>query len=358
MLSISYHYRESPLTWLFSVCLVFVNADSGEGYISVDGNEGDRKNITLWKNGEQVIKNVTANCNNTVVVMHTVGPVVVTDWYENPNITAILWAGLPGQESGNSLVDVLYGRVNPGGKTPFTWGKSREAYGNPLLVEPNNGIGAPQDDFTEGVFVDYRRFDKYNETPIYEFGFGLSYTTFSYSNLVVQPLNPMKYAPVTGTTGPAPSLGKPGDDSEYLYPEGLNRVQKFLYPWLNSTDLQKSSADRDYGMDASEYIPAGATDGSAQPIHPAGGAPGGNPGLYDELFWVSATITNTGNVLGDEVPQLVRSVTDKIRFIDFLLTYGVYSTFPWAAPMTPRSSSAASTVSPSALNSRWYGRPP
>lgn len=110
------------------VCLVFGNSDSGEGYIVVDGNEGDRNNLTLWHNADTLIKNVTSECNNTIVVMHTVGPVLVDEWYQNPNVTAILWAGIPGQESGNAITDVLYGKVNPGGKTPFTWGASRTAY--------------------------------------------------------------------------------------------------------------------------------------------------------------------------------------------------------------------------------------
>lgn len=65
------------------VCLVFANADAGEGYIIVDGNEGDRNNLTLWHNGNDLIQNVTSQCNNTVVVMHTVGPVLVDAWYEN-----------------------------------------------------------------------------------------------------------------------------------------------------------------------------------------------------------------------------------------------------------------------------------
>ena len=52
------------------VSIVFVNSDGGEGYIVVDGNEGDRNNLTLWGNGDALIQNVTANCNNTVVVMH------------------------------------------------------------------------------------------------------------------------------------------------------------------------------------------------------------------------------------------------------------------------------------------------
>jgi len=75
------------------VCIVFANADAGEGYITVDGNEGDRNNLTLWQNGDNLIMEVAAQCNNTVVVLHTVGPVLVDAWYNNPNITAIVWAG-------------------------------------------------------------------------------------------------------------------------------------------------------------------------------------------------------------------------------------------------------------------------
>lgn len=73
------------------VAIVFVNSDSGEGYITVDGNEGDRNNLTLWGEGDTLIQNVTALCNNVIVVMHTVGPVLVDAWYDNPNVTGIIW---------------------------------------------------------------------------------------------------------------------------------------------------------------------------------------------------------------------------------------------------------------------------
>ncbi|KAJ5294655.1 hypothetical protein PENANT_c006G05588 [Penicillium antarcticum] len=291
-----------------SVALVFVNADSGEGYINVDGNEGDRKNLTVWKNGEEVIKTATENCNNTIVVIHSTGAVLISDWYDNDNITAILWAGLPGQESGRSLVDVLYGRINPGGKTPFTWGKTRKDYGPEILTVPNNGDGAPQDNFDDGVFIDYRHFDKDNTEPIYEFGYGLSYTSFEFSDLKVTLLTPTKYTPTTGKTEKAPVLGEPEKASDNLYPEGLQRVTQYLYPWLNSTDLRASSGDPDYGMASKDYLPEGATDGSPQDLLPSSGQDGGNPGLFEDLFQITATITNTGSVTGDEVPQLYVSL--------------------------------------------------
>jgi beta-glucosidase len=79
------NYATSQITNLVSqqdvTAIVFVNADSGEGYISVDGNEGDRNNLTLWRNGDALIMNVSAICNNTIVVIHSTGPTLVSQWY-------------------------------------------------------------------------------------------------------------------------------------------------------------------------------------------------------------------------------------------------------------------------------------
>lgn len=284
-------------------CIVFENSDSGEGYIIVDGNEGDRNNLTLWNNGTGMIQTVASQCNNTIVVMHTVGPVLLDEFYDHENVTAIIWAGIPGQESGNAITDILYGKMNPGGKSPFTWGPSRQSYGTDVLYTPNNGVNAPQDNFDEGVFIDYRRFDKYNITPIYEFGYGLSYTTFEYSNLQVESHGVPAYTPTSGNTPAAPTYGTVSNDtSEYVYPAGFNRIEYYIYPFLNSTDLETSSGDSQYGGNYS--FPAHSMDGSAQPYLGAGGAPGGNPQLYDVLFTVTADVTNTGDVAGDEVPQL------------------------------------------------------
>lgn len=293
-----------------STCLVFGNADSGEGYISVDGNGGDRNNLTLWQNAEAIIDAVASECNNTIVVLHSVGPVVVEDWVEHPNITAVLWAGLPGQESGNALVDVLYGKVNPGGKTPFTWGKSRKDWGNEIVRTPNNGAGAPQDNFSDGIFIDYRHFDQADLTPRWEFGFGLSYTTFKFSDLTVEPINAPPYTPTQGHTKHAPTFGRTdGKPSDFVFPEDeIRRIPLFVYPYLNSTDLEESANDPDYGLPTEDYVPEGALDSSPQPLHPAGGAPGGNPRLYDPVARVSVTVTNTGNVAGDEVPQVYVSL--------------------------------------------------
>ena len=276
----------------------------------VDGNEGDRNNLTLWHGGDTLIQNVTSQCNNTVVVMHTVGPVLVTPWYENPNVSAIVWAGIPGQESGNAITDILYGKTNPGGKTPFTWGAKREDYGTDVMYTPNNGVLAPQDNFVEGVFIDYRAFDRANIKPIYEFGYGLSYTSFAFSDLQVQSHGNPAYTPTRGNTPPAPTYGAiQNDTSLYQFPSNFSRIEAYIYPYLNSTDLSASSGDPGYAVEYS--WPEGSYDSSAQPYVPAGsgrGAPGGNEALYDVLFSVTATVKNTGKVVGDEVPQLYVSL--------------------------------------------------
>ncbi|KAI8962817.1 glycoside hydrolase family 3 protein [Daldinia sp. FL1419] len=298
-----------------ATALVFVNADSGEGFINVDGNEGDRKNLTLWGNGDELIKNVSSLCNNTIVVIHSVGPTLVSGWYDSPNVTAILWAGLPGQESGRSIVDVLYGKVNPAARTPFTWAKKREDYGADILYEPNNGNGAPQQDFTEGIFIDYRALDNAKTDPIFEFGFGLSYTTFEYSDIRVEKANVKEYEPTTGKGSEAPTFGNYSTDLEdYLFPEAsFPYIWQYIYPYVNTTSsLADASMDPEFGKTAEEFLPSGALESTAQHLNPAGpglkNQPGGNHQLFDILYTVTAKITNTGDVVGDEVPQLYVSL--------------------------------------------------
>jgi beta-glucosidase len=143
---------------LADACLVFVNADSGEGYITVDGNAGDRTNITLWHGGEALIAAAAAVCDNTIVVQHVVGPVTVEAWIDDPNVTAVLHAGLPGQESGNAIVDILFAdstqATNPSGRLPYTIAKQRTDY--PADVLYSSTMQTPQITYEEGVNIDYK----------------------------------------------------------------------------------------------------------------------------------------------------------------------------------------------------------
>ena len=80
---------------------------------------------------------MASNCSNTIVVVHSVGAVLMESWINHKNVTAVIMAHLPGQESGNALVDVLFGDVNPSGKLPYTIAKSEADY--PARVLYNNG---------------------------------------------------------------------------------------------------------------------------------------------------------------------------------------------------------------------------
>jgi beta-glucosidase len=102
----------------------------------------------------------------TIVVIHSVGPIILEKILALKNVIAIVWAGLPGQESGNALVDILFGDVSPSGRLPFTIAKKETDYGTAIAT---GGI----DNFSEGIFIDYRNFDKAGIEPRYSFGFGL-----------------------------------------------------------------------------------------------------------------------------------------------------------------------------------------
>ncbi|KAH9906814.1 glycoside hydrolase family 3 protein [Xylariomycetidae sp. FL2044] len=161
-------------------CLVVVNAFASEGF----DRPGLRDDYT-----DGLIRHVADRCNNTIVVMHNAGVRLVDQWVDHANVTALVFAHLPGEASGRALVSLLYGDANFSGKLPYTVARNESDY-PPQLLDPDLPAGRyaifPQSDFsTEGVFIDYRDFDRRNVTPRYEFGFGLSYTSFAYSNLSV-----------------------------------------------------------------------------------------------------------------------------------------------------------------------------
>ncbi|KAH7182337.1 glycosyl hydrolase family 3 N terminal domain-containing protein [Fusarium flagelliforme] len=163
-------------------CLVFGNVWAAEG--------SDRPNLKDdYIDG--LIKNVADQCSNTIVIIHNAGTRLVDQWVNHPNVTALIFGHLPGQDSGKALVDILHGNVNPSGKLPYTVAKNESDYGHLLSPDAPKGsyLKFPQSNFTEGVYVDYRHLDKLNIEPRYEFGFGLSYTTYKYNNLQIQKLH-------------------------------------------------------------------------------------------------------------------------------------------------------------------------
>lgn len=130
---------------------------------------------------------MASKCANTVVVVHAGGTRLVDQWIEHPNVTAAVVAFLPGQDSGEALVRLLHGDdgTNFSGRMPYTVARNESDYGavlHPCGRADDQDID-PQCDFAEGSHLDYRSFDARNVTPRFEFGFGLSYTTFGYASL-------------------------------------------------------------------------------------------------------------------------------------------------------------------------------
>jgi beta-glucosidase len=154
------------------VCLVFLKTWATESE--------DRDSFELDWNSTSVVNNVAALCPNTVVVTNSAG-VNTMPWAENPNVTAILAAHYLGQETGNAIVDVLYGDVNPSGHLPYTIPRKATDYHFPIVTSNTTHRDNPQSNFTEGLLIDYRHFDAKQIQPLYEFGHGLSYTTFEFS---------------------------------------------------------------------------------------------------------------------------------------------------------------------------------
>ncbi|EJT75135.1 hypothetical protein GGTG_08973 [Gaeumannomyces tritici R3-111a-1] len=185
----------TQLFWDFDSKKPMVMATSGACVVAgnVWATEGaDRPNVRD-KYTDELVLAVASQCANTIVVFHNAGTRLVDAFADHPNVTAIVFAHLPGQDSGDALVALLYGDENPSGRLPYTVARDEADYGGLLRADktlaPHKFQHFPQSDFTEGVYLDYRRFDALNVTPRYEFGFGLSYTTFDYSNLRVSRTN-------------------------------------------------------------------------------------------------------------------------------------------------------------------------
>ncbi|KAL1591747.1 hypothetical protein SLS60_011746 [Paraconiothyrium brasiliense] len=163
------------------VCIVFLKTYATEAW--------DRLSFENDWNSTLVVENVSKLCpNSTVVVTHSAG---VNTLPFIDSASAVVAAHYPGEQAGHSIVDVLWGDVNPSGHLPYTIPKKESDYDIPIvnITGPNaTDADAWQADFTEGLLIDYRHFDAFNITPLYEFGYGLSYTTFGVSpNITFSP---------------------------------------------------------------------------------------------------------------------------------------------------------------------------
>ena len=129
---------------------------------------------------DDLVVAVAAAAPSTVVAM-TAGGAVLTPW--RASVNSILHGFYPGQEYGNALADVLFGKVNPSGRLPLTLPNIENEVNFARIQYP--GI-AYKEIYSEGMLIDYRWYTQNNVTPAYAFGHGLSYTSFAYNDFTVR----------------------------------------------------------------------------------------------------------------------------------------------------------------------------
>ena len=168
------------------------------GFPAIDLNKNPDK--VNWVEQEPLIDAVLkANAKNTAVILKTSGTVLMP-WLDQ--VPAVLEAWFPGMEDGNAVANLLYGKVNPSGKLPMTFGATareaafatekqypgtRQDTGKPGGPGPyGNGSEQLIAQYTEGLKMGYRWYEANNVKPVFPFGYGLSYTTFKYDALKVK----------------------------------------------------------------------------------------------------------------------------------------------------------------------------
>jgi len=183
------------------VAVIFVGTDQTTGR-----EESDRFSIALPGNQNELIKSVAAVNPNTIVVIQGMGMVEVEQFKNNPNIAGIIFTGYNGQAQGTAMAKILFGEVNPGGKTSLTWYKSLDDLPdfNDYTLRGSAGKNG-------------RTYMYFNKEVSYEFGYGLSYTTFGYSNFSISKSSITPNDKVTVKVDVKNTGGVDGDEVVQIY---------------------------------------------------------------------------------------------------------------------------------------------
>ncbi|HWD69055.1 MAG TPA: glycoside hydrolase family 3 C-terminal domain-containing protein [Solirubrobacteraceae bacterium] len=172
------------------VAIVFASYSESEG--------SDLTSISLPNNQDALIEAVAAANPNTIVVLNTGGPVLMP-WLSS--VKGVLEAWYPGQDDGGAIASVLFGDTDPSGHLPETFPTSLSQIPTASPAQFPGVNGHVQ--YSEGLDVGYRWYDAKNVTPLFPFGYGLSYTSFSFSGLKVTPTTV-----INGSSGPDTPTGQ------------------------------------------------------------------------------------------------------------------------------------------------------
>jgi len=158
------------------------------GYDPSTETEGFDRTFQLPPGQDELIRKIASVNKNTIVVVSSGGAVDMSSWLDR--VPGLIQAWYPGQEGGRALAEILFGEVNPSGRLPVTFEKKWED--NPSHDYYYPIAGTNRIDYKDGVFVGYRGYEKNHVKPLFPFGYGLSYTTYKFSDLKISP-------PVVGT---------------------------------------------------------------------------------------------------------------------------------------------------------------
>ncbi len=199
------------------VAIIFATQWMMEAYDSPD--------LSLPSGQDELIAAVAAANPNTIVVLETGGPVAMP-WLDK--VGAVVEAWYPGIRGGEAIADLLLGKVAPSGRLPITFPASMAQTPHPILPGINVPEGQQFDvDYAEGSDVGYRWFAKTGAKPLFPFGYGLTYTQFAYSDLVVKAGTKPSISFTVKNTG-----AKAGIDVPQIYlTASPNRTQQRLVGW-------------------------------------------------------------------------------------------------------------------------------
>ena len=153
------------------------------GYDNASEGEGGDRTFDLPIGQDELIREISAANPKTVLVVTSGGNVDASAWSDR--VPAWLETWYAGEQGGNALAQILFGDVNPSGHLPATF--ERKAEDNPTFANYYPEEGTNKVVYKEGIFVGYRGYEHNGTKPLFPFGYGLSYTTFDFSNLKVAP---------------------------------------------------------------------------------------------------------------------------------------------------------------------------
>ncbi len=160
------------------------------GFNSTTEHEGADRTFTLPKGQDSLINAVAARNPNVILVVNSGGGFDMSQWQDK--VKAILMAWYPGQQGGQAIAEILTGQISPSGKLPISIEKRLEdnptfnSYYDNLMRNKKRNSPHLRVCYDEGIFMGYRGYDRTGVEPLYPFGYGLSYSSFEYSNLKIE----------------------------------------------------------------------------------------------------------------------------------------------------------------------------